>query len=106
AAAESWTSDGFLSRPTGDHGARSPLAVRLGPDFRHRCEDARLGPFVSCRAGVGRSSSLVLARLLAGRFREQGLAAALEFLQARRPPAQPTPEQIEAAQQAALEYPA
>ena len=39
----------------------------------------------------------VLAHLLAGRFREGGPDAALEFLCARRPVAHPNPEQIEAA---------
>jgi predicted protein tyrosine phosphatase len=104
--ADPWTFDAFLWLPTVDHEAPSPLHLRLGLDFLRRCEGAKLSVFVTCRAGVGRSSSLVLAHLLAGRFREQGLAAALDFLQARRPPAQPTPEQIEAAQQAALDYPA
>jgi predicted protein tyrosine phosphatase len=102
--ADPWTFDAFLWLPTPDHAAPSLLHLRLGLDFLRRCEAARLGVFVACRAGVGRSSSLVLAYLLAGRFREQGLEAALDFLQARRPPAQPTPEQIEAAQQAAAGY--
>jgi predicted protein tyrosine phosphatase len=60
--------------------------------------------FVACLAGVGRSSALVLAHLLAGRFRDSGLESALEFLTARRPIVRPNPEQIEAARLAAFAF--
>ena len=60
--------------------------------------------FVACHAGVGRSSTLVLAHLLAGRFRNEGLEAALDFLTARRPLARPNPDQVEAARPAAFAY--
>ena len=62
--------------------------------------------FVACLAGVGRSSTLVLAHLLTARFREAGTEAALDFLTARRPVARPNPEQIEAAVMAAHAGPA
>lgn len=102
--ADPWSFDAFLWLPTPDHEAPSPLHLRLGLDFLRRCEEAKLPVFVACLAGVGRSSALVLAHLLAGRFRQEGLAAALDFLQARRPPAQPNPEQVEAAVEAARAY--
>jgi protein-tyrosine phosphatase len=60
--------------------------------------------FVACLAGVGRSSTLVLAHLLCGRFRDEGLEAALGFMAARRPIARPNPEQIEAARLAAFAF--
>jgi protein-tyrosine phosphatase len=56
---------------------------------------------VTCMAGFGRSSTLVLAHLLAGQFREGGPEEALQFLSARRGTVSPSPEQIEAARLAA-----
>jgi protein-tyrosine phosphatase len=55
--------------------------------------------------GVGRSCCLVLAHLLAGRFRGAGPQEALDFLSARRPLANPNSRQIEAAVEAAASYP-
>ncbi len=57
---------------------------------------------VTCMGGVGRSSTLVLAHLLAGRFREEGPDVALQFLNARRAMVSPSAEQIEAARLAAV----
>jgi protein-tyrosine phosphatase len=53
---------------------------------------------------VGRSSTLVLAWLLAGRFRETGTRSALDFLCSRRPIANPNPSQIQAAEAAARQF--
>jgi protein-tyrosine phosphatase len=60
--------------------------------------------FVACLAGVGRSSTLVLAHLLSARFKDEGLEAALDFMTARRPIVRPNPEQIEAARLAAFAF--
>ena len=73
----------------------------MGMAFLRECELAKMPVFVACLAGVGRSSTLVLAHLLTGRFREEGTDAALEFLSARRAVIRPTPEQIDAAVRAA-----
>ncbi len=60
--------------------------------------------FVHCMAGVGRSSTLVLAHLLAGEFRDAGADAALDFLCSRRACVDPNPEQIAAAVEAASAF--
>ncbi len=102
--ADPWTFDAFLWLPTPDHEPPSPAHLRMGLDFLKRCEEGRLAVFVACLAGVGRSSALVLAHLLAGPFRGDGLEPALDFLRARRPLARPTPAQVEAAVEAARSY--
>lgn len=96
-----WSFDAFLWLPTADHEPPSLIHLRMGMAFLRECELAKMPVFVACLAGVGRSSTLVLAHLLAGRFHDQGTDAALEFLTARRPVIRPTPEQIDAAVQAA-----
>jgi hypothetical protein len=53
---------------------------------------------------VGRSSTLVLAYLLAGEFREKGVDAALDFLCERRACVNPNDLQIAAAVQAAAAF--
>jgi protein-tyrosine phosphatase len=55
-------------------------------------------------AGVGRSSTLVLAHLLAGEYREKGPDAALDFLCERRACVDPNPRQVAAAVEAAKGY--
>jgi protein-tyrosine phosphatase len=60
--------------------------------------------FVHCMAGVGRSSTLVLAHLLAGAYRQAGTREALQFLAARRPVINPNPVQIGAAETAAKSF--
>jgi threonine/homoserine/homoserine lactone efflux protein len=60
--------------------------------------------FVACMAGVGRSSTLVLAHLLAGRFRDATAEDALAFLSARRPVVRPNPRQLDAAREAARTF--
>ena len=95
--ADPWSFDAFLWLPTADHDPPSHTHLRMGMAFLRECEEARMSVFVACLAGVGRSSTLVLAHLLAGRFRDAGTEAALDFLTARRPVARPNPEQIEAA---------
>jgi predicted protein tyrosine phosphatase len=100
--ADPWGFEAFLWLPTADHEAPSQTHLRIGLAFLRECEVAEMPVFVACLAGVGRSSALVLAHLLAGRFRDEGLEAALDFLTARRPIVRPNPEQIEAARLAAF----
>jgi predicted protein tyrosine phosphatase len=102
--ADPWGFDAFLWLPTADHDAPSQVHLRLGLSFLRECEQATLPVCVACHAGVGRSSALVLAHLLCGRFREQPAQAALDFLMARRPLARPNPEQVEAARLAAFVF--
>jgi hypothetical protein len=100
--ADPWGFEAFLWLPTPDHEAPTQDHLRIGLAFLRECEAVGMPVFVACLAGVGRSSTLVLAHLLAGRFRDAGLEAALEFLTARRPLVRPNPEQIEAARLAAF----
>ncbi len=102
--ADPWGFEAFLWLPTPDHEAPSQLSLRLGLSFLRECERARMPVYVACHAGVGRSSALVLAHLLAGRFHERPPEAALDFLLSRRPVAHPNPEQIEAARLAAFSF--
>ena len=102
--ADPWGFDVFLWLPTPDHDAPSQVHLRIGLAFLRECEAAGLPVFVACLAGVGRSSTLVLAHLLAGPFRGKGVDAALKFLTERRPAVRPNPEQIEAAQLAAFAF--
>jgi predicted protein tyrosine phosphatase len=102
--ADPWTFDAFLWLPTPDHEAPRTAHLLLGLDFLKRCEDGQLPVFVACLAGIGRSSTLVLAHLLAGRFRDEGLEPALDFLRARRPTARPNRAQVAAAVEAARAY--
>jgi hypothetical protein len=102
--ADPWGFEAFLWLPTADHEAPSQVHLRLGLAFLRECEAEEMPVFVACLAGVGRSSTLVLAHLLAGRFRQEGLEAALDFLTARRPIVRPNPEQVEAARLAAFAF--
>jgi hypothetical protein len=102
--ADPWGFEAFLWLPTPDHEPPSQMHLRLGLAFLRECEQARIPVFVACHAGVGRSSTLVLAHLLAGRFRHEPARSALEFLMARRPVARPNPEQVEAARLAAFAF--
>jgi predicted protein tyrosine phosphatase len=102
--ADPWSFDAFLWLPTVDQEPPSPTHLHLGIAFLRQCERSRLPVFVHCMAGVGRSSTLVLAHLLAGSFRGQPARAALEFLCSRRPAANPNPQQIEAAERAARAF--
>ena len=52
----------------------------------------------------GGLDSVTLAHLLAGRFREEGLEPALDYLRARRPTARPNRAQVAAAVDAARAY--
>jgi len=100
--ADPWGFEAFLWLPTPDHDAPTQAHLRIGLAFLRECEALGMPLFVACLAGVGRSPTLVLAHLLAGRFKEEGLEAALAFLTARRPIVRPNPEQIEAARLAAF----
>ncbi len=102
--ADPWTFEAFLWLPTVDHEPPSQVHMQMGIAFLRQCERARMPAFVHCMAGVGRSSALVLAHLLAGMFREKGTRAALEFLCSRRPCANPNPQQIDAAERAAKAF--
>jgi predicted protein tyrosine phosphatase len=102
--ADPWGFEAFLWLPTPDHEAPSHAHLRIGLAFLRECEQAGMPVYVACLAGVGRSSTLVLAHLLAGRFETEGPEAALEFLTARRPVVRPNPEQIEAARLAAFAF--
>ena len=70
--ADPWTFDAFLWLPTIDHEAPSQMHLRMGIAFLRQCEQAQMPVFVHCMAGVGRSSTLVLAHLLAGQFGGRG----------------------------------
>ena len=102
--ADPWTFEAFLWLPTVDHDAPSAAHLQMGISFLRQCERARLPVFVHCMAGVGRSSALVLAYLLAGPYRETGTRAALDFLLSRRPVVNPNPAQVSAAETAARTY--
>jgi atypical dual specificity phosphatase len=103
-SADPWTFEAFLWLPTTDREAPTQAHLRMGIAFLRQCERAGMPAFVHCMAGVGRSSTLVLAWLLAGRFRETGTRSALDFLCSRRPIANPNPVQIEAAEAAARQF--
>ena len=100
--ADPWGFEAFLWLPTPDHEPPSPTQLRMGLAFLRECESSSMPVLVTCMAGVGRSSTLVLAHLLAGRFREEGPEVALQFLNARRTMVSPSPGQIEAARLAAV----
>jgi len=102
--ADAWSFDAFLWLPTPDHDPPSLAHLQLGIAFLRQCEVVQMPVFVQCLAGVGRSSTLVLAWLLAGSHREVGPRAALDFLCARRPVVNPNPQQVEAAIAAAERY--
>jgi protein-tyrosine phosphatase len=99
--ADPWTFDAFLWLPTVDHEPPSPMHLRMGIAFLRQCEQARMPVFVHCMAGVGRSSTLVLAYLLAGEYAEKSPDDALDFLCERRPCVDPNARQIAAAVEAA-----
>ena len=95
--ADPWGFEAFLWLPTPDHEPPRPAQLRMGLAFLRECEAAEMPVLVTCMAGFGRSSTLVLAHLLAGRFREDGPDVALQYLNARRERVAPSAEQIEAA---------
>ena len=99
--ADPWTFDAFLWLPTVDHEPPSPMHLRMGIAFLRQCEQARMPVFVHCMAGVGRSSTLVLAYLLAGEYAEKGAEDALDFMCERRACVDPNVRQIAAAVEAA-----
>jgi predicted protein tyrosine phosphatase len=102
--ADPWTFEAFLWLPTVDQDAPTQAHLHMGIGFLRQCERARLPVFVHCMAGVGRSSTLVLAYLLAGSHRQAGADEALAFLCERRSVVNPTPRQIAAAVTAAASF--
>jgi hypothetical protein len=102
--ADPWDFEAFLWLPTVDQDPPSPAHLQMGIAFLRQCEQAGMPVFVHCMAGVGRSTTLVLAHLLAGQFRERGTTEALAFLASRRPVVNPTPLQIAAAEAAARAF--
>ena len=65
--ADPWGFEAFLWLPTPDHEPPSPAHLQIGLAFLRECERVEMPAFVACLAGVDRSSTLVLAHLLAGR---------------------------------------
>ncbi len=102
--ADPWTFEAFLWLPTIDQDAPSQAHLHMGIAFLRQCERARVPAFVHCMAGVGRSSTLVLAFLLTGAYRQAGAHAALAFMCTRRAVVNPTPRQIAAAAEAARAF--
>jgi hypothetical protein len=102
--ADPWTFEAFLWLPTVDQEPPSPAHLRMGIGFLRQCERAGIPAFVHCMAGVGRSTTLVLAHLLAGAFRERGTREALAYLATRRPVINPNPLQVMAAEAAAQTF--
>ena len=100
--ADPWTFEAFLWLPTLDHEPPSQVHLHMGIAFLRQCEKDEVPVFVHCMAGVGRSSTLVLAHLCAGPSRSPD--AALRFLQSRRPAANPTQAQYDAAVEAASSF--
>ena len=102
--ADPWTFEAFLWLPTLDHDPPSQAHLRMGIAFLRQCESAHMPVFVHCMAGVGRSSTLVLAYLLAGQFADQSSREALDFICTRRTCVNPNSKQIDAAVQAARSF--
>ena len=73
----------------------------MGIAFLRQCEQSQMPAFVHCMMGVGRSSTMVLAYLLAGEFKDRGTNAALDLIAAQRPVINPNARQVHAAEGAA-----
>jgi len=102
--ADPWTFEAFLWLPTVDHEPPSQIHLHLGMAFLRQCEQAKMPVLVHCLAGIGRSATLVLAHLLSNSHRAAGTQAALDAIRLKRPLANPTRRQIEAAEQAAASF--
>ncbi len=102
--ADPWTFEHFLWLPTVDHEAPTLVHLHMGIAFLRQCDYGRVPAFVHCMAGVGRSSTLVLAWLLAGEYRDRGVEAALELLYSRRAVINPNERQVAAAVEAARTF--
>ncbi len=102
--ADPWTFEHFLWLPTIDHDAPSLTHLHMGIAFLRQCDYGGVPVFVHCMAGVGRSSTLVLAWLLAGEYKDRGAEAALEFLCSRRAVVNPNARQVAAALEAARTF--
>lgn len=102
--ADPWTFEAFLWLPTADHDAPTQLHLRMGIAFLRQCEKGRVPAYVHCMAGVGRSSTLVLAHLLAGPLAGRSVDEVLEFMCARRACVNPNARQVAAATEAAAAF--
>ena len=102
--ADPWTFESFLWLPTVDHQAPSLHNLQLGIGFLDRCERAKVPALVHCLAGIGRSTTLVLAYLLATSHRGRPTRDVLDLIRLRRPLANPTPPQLLAAEEAARRF--
>lgn len=102
--ADPWTFESFLWLPTVDHDPPTIAHLHMGIAFLRQCERARMPVFVHCLAGIGRSATLVLAHLMAGEYREQGVQAALDLMCTRRTCINPNPRQVTAALEAARTF--
>ncbi len=98
--ADTWSFDAFLWLPTPDHEPPTLAHLRMGIAFLRQCEMSEMPAFVHCMMGVGRSTTMVLAYLLAGEFKDRGTNAALDFIAARRPAINPNARQVRAAEDA------
>lgn len=98
--ADPWSFDAFLWLPTPDHEPPTVAHLRMGIAFLRQCERSEMPAFVHCMMGVGRSTTMVLAYLLAGEFKGRGASAALDFIAARRPAINPNVRQVQAAEDA------
>jgi len=102
--ADPWTFEAFLWLPTIDHDAPSQVHLHMGIAFLRQCEAVRMPVVVHCLAGVGRSTALVLAHLLAGQLAGSSSREAVDFISSRRSCTNPNPRQVQAAVDAARSF--
>jgi protein-tyrosine phosphatase len=92
----------LLWLPTLDGEPATVEQLLTGIRFIDHCISLGWGVYVYCQGGIGRSTMMVAAYLLGRR----GLDAeeALDFIRRRRPGANPSPPQMEAAEKAGREF--
>jgi dual specificity phosphatase 12 len=94
--------ESLLWIPTMDGEPATVDQLITGIRFIDHCISLGWGVYVYCQGGIGRSTMMVVAYLLGRR----GLDAegALDFIRRRRPGANPSPTQMEAAEKAGLAF--